>query len=90
MTQLENALERKVKAADFSWAVEADNRRQEERNRINQYYGPMLEKSGVEEEQKTALAARLKQREEEIEWQYRPRVVVSVINCGIFHLPGID
>jgi hypothetical protein len=90
MTQLENALERKVKAADFSWAVEADNRRQEERNRINQYYGPMLEKSGVEEEQKTALAARLKQREEEIDWQYRPRVVVSVINCGIFHLPGID
>ncbi|WP_123041165.1 YqhG family protein [Cohnella candidum] len=89
MTQLENALERKLKAADFSWAVEAENRRQEERNRINLYYGPQLDRALEDPEQTAALQTRLKQREEEIDWQYRPRVEVSVVNCGIFHLPGI-
>jgi hypothetical protein len=90
MAQLEHALERKLKASDFIWAVEAENRRQEERNRINLYYGPMLERSIDNNEQKEALSVRLKQREEEIDWQYSPRVAVSVINCGIFHFPGID
>ncbi|TJY41343.1 hypothetical protein E5161_13045 [Cohnella pontilimi] len=90
LSQLENALERKIKTSDFGWAVEAENRRQEERNRINQYYGPLLERSTEDDEQKAVLQTRQKQREEEIDWQYRPRVAVSIVNCGIFHLPGID
>jgi hypothetical protein len=89
MSQLEHALEKKLKSSDFAWAVEAENRLQEERSRIHHYYGPQLERARENPEQTEALKARLKQREEEIDWQYRPRVRVSVLNCGIFHLPGI-
>ncbi|TVY04343.1 YqhG family protein [Cohnella terricola] len=92
MTQLESALERKLKNADFTWAVEAEGRRQDELERIRHYYRPMLEhmEHPDQREQKEALTARFQQREAEIDWQYRPRVSVSVLNCGIFHLPGID
>jgi hypothetical protein len=90
MAQLELALERKLKTTDFSWAEDAEKRRQEERNRINQYYGPQLERSQDDTDQTEALKARWKHREEEIDWQYRPRVGASVLNCGIFHLPGIE
>ncbi|WP_080837923.1 YqhG family protein [Cohnella massiliensis] len=87
MSQLEHALERKLKTYDFAWAVEAEERRVDELDRLESYYRPMIERA--EGEQKEALQARLKQRAEEIDWQYRPRVSMSVINCGIFHLPGI-
>jgi len=92
MAQLESALERKLKNADYTWAVEAEGRRQDELERIRHYYRPMLEnmEHPDQREQKEALTARFRQRETEIDWQYRPRVTVSVLNCGIFHLPGID
>ncbi|OXS54452.1 hypothetical protein B1A99_26230 [Cohnella sp. CIP 111063] len=92
MAQLEAALERRLRAADFSWAMEAEARRQDELERIRQYYVPMLEHMNHpdQSEQKEAVTARFNQREAEIDWQYRPRVSVSVLNCGIFHLPGID
>lgn len=89
-SQLENALERRLKNGDFSWAVEAESRRQEEQNRINHYYGTQLERSADDPQQAEALAERRERRREEIDWQYRPRVNVSVVGCGIFHLPGID
>ncbi|MCD9026137.1 YqhG family protein [Cohnella silvisoli] len=91
MSQLELTLERKLKNTDFTWAVEAEKRRQDELDRIRQYYKPMLEGMGHDnqKEMKETLTARFKQREAEIDWQYRPRISVSVINCGIFHLPGI-
>jgi hypothetical protein len=38
---------------------------------------------------KETLTTRYLQREAELDWQYRPRVSKSVMNCGIFHLPGI-
>jgi hypothetical protein len=92
MTQLETAMERKLKNADFAWAADAENRRQDELNRIRHYYEPMLKagESGEQTEPYQALAARFKQRQAEIDWQFRPRVTLSVLNCGIFHLPGID
>lgn len=43
----------------------------------------------VTDEEKENLSQRLAQRESEIDWQYRPRVTLSVMNCGLFHLPGI-
>lgn len=88
MTQLEHALERRLKAGDFGWAAEAEERRQDELRRIEAYYEPMLRRA-VTDEEKEALAQRLAQRESEIDWQYRPRVTLSVMNCGLFHLPGI-
>jgi hypothetical protein len=89
MTQLELTMERKLKNADFSWAEEAEQRRQDELERIRHYYSPILEATEPSE-QRNELSARFQQREAEIDWQYRPRVSVSVTNCGIFHLPGID
>lgn len=88
MTQLEHALERKLKAGDFEWAVEAEDRRQDELRRIRAYYDPMIARAEADEE-KEALRQRLSHRESEIDWQYRPRVTLSVMNCGLFHLPGI-
>ncbi|MCC3374336.1 YqhG family protein [Cohnella sp. REN36] len=89
MTQLEHALERKLKGTDFGWAVEANERRKDEMKRIEAYYEPMISRA-ANEEQAEALRGRFRQREAEIDWQYRPRVTISVMNCGIFHLPGID
>ncbi|MFD0670767.1 YqhG family protein [Cohnella sp. GCM10027633] len=88
MSQLETAMERKLKNADFSWAAEAEERRQDELARIGHYYEPLLAQA-EEEEQRQALQSRFEQRKAEIDWQYRPRVTLSTINCGIFHLPGI-
>ncbi|XID93982.1 YqhG family protein [Paenibacillaceae bacterium WGS1546] len=92
MAQLETALERKLRAADFSWAAEAEERRQDELARIRQYYEPILDGLNGPEQapQKEAATARFRQREAEIDWQYRPRVTAKAVNCGIFHLPGID
>lgn len=91
MTQLELTMERKLKSTDFTWAVEAEQRRQDELERIRQYYNPMLNNMGHpdQKDQKAEVSTRFQQREAEIDWQYRPRVSVTVMNCGIFHLPGI-
>lgn len=89
MTQLEHALERKLRGSDYGWAEEAEERRKDEQGRVEQYYRPMIERAATPE-QSEALQARFRQRREEIDWQYRPRVTMSVMNCGLFHLPGID
>lgn len=89
MNQLESSLERRIKQSDFRWAEEAEERRLDELERVDQYYKPMIERSATQE-QKDAISARYRQRAGEIDWQYRPRVSLSVINCGIFHLPGIE
>jgi hypothetical protein len=92
MSQLETTMERKLRNTDFAWAEEAESRRQDEMNRIRLYYEPMLEHMNHPDqlEQKEAVTVRFHQREQEIDWQYRPRIHVTVMNCGIFHLPGID
>jgi len=92
MSQLEQALERKLKSEDFSWALEAETRRREEQDRIRHYYDPQLERASLSDqrEQYADLQDRLQRREEEIDWQYRPRIRASVLNCGIFHLAGMD
>lgn len=90
MNQLELTLERQLKSENFDWAVEAEQRRQEERERIEQYYGPKLTRASDDAEQSAALHARLAQRRDEINWQYRPRIDVAVLNSGLFHLAGLD
>jgi hypothetical protein len=88
MSQLELTMERKLKSTDFTWAEQAQQRLDDELTRIQRYYTPMLE-SMEPSEQKEEQTIRFQQREEEINWQYRPRISLSVLNCGIFHLPGI-
>jgi hypothetical protein len=88
MTQLEITMERRLKSSDFGWAAEAEERRQDELARIGQYYDPLL-KQANEESLRQSLSERFEQRKAEIDWQYRPRVTLTTVNCGIFHLPGI-
>ncbi len=84
VAQLENFLENKVSAYDQTWSVEAWKRLKEEWNRIDSYYGELLR--SVESSQKAEVEEQYKAREQEIDWQYRPRIAVSVTNCGFFHL----
>jgi hypothetical protein len=85
---IEQALERKLRTYDYSWAESASARLAEELERIRGYYEPLI-KNGLEEN-KPALEEQFTQRQSEIRWQYEPRVTASAINCGIFHLEGID
>lgn len=85
---MEQSLERKLKAYDYSWAEEASARLEEELERIRSYYKPLV--NGAVEETKQQIEEQFAQREAEIQWQYEPRVTASAINCGIFHLEGID
>ncbi|MBD2847911.1 hypothetical protein IDH44_22175 [Paenibacillus sp. IB182496] len=84
----EQALERKLRTYDYSWADQAASRFAEEQELVKLYYEPLLE--SVEEERRPEIEAQYRARAHEIDWQYRPRVTVSVINCGIFHLSGIQ
>jgi Bacterial protein YqhG of unknown function. len=85
---VETSLERKLKNYDYTWAAEAAARLEEELDRIRHYYDPMIKHA--EEESKSAIEEQFNQRQTEIKWQYEPRVTASAINCGIFHLEGIE
>jgi hypothetical protein len=82
--QLENYLEKLLKQADYDWARSAQARMNEEIARIHSYYGDLIRT--LEAEQKEEMQAQYVRRQQEIEWQYRPRVDVQVMNCGWFHL----
>lgn len=81
---LEQHLEQTVKQYDHRWAEEAHSRLSDELQRIHSYYEELLRT--IEEDKKSEVEEQYRNREKEIEWQYRPRVLVSVINCGFFHL----
>lgn len=86
ITQLETVLEKKFKLYDHSWATEAQERLQEELERIDMYYSDILKTMVEQEEQKQQIQQQYDNRRNEIEWQYKPRVEVAAMNCGIFHL----
>ncbi|REK76190.1 YqhG family protein [Paenibacillus paeoniae] len=85
---IEQALERKLKAYDYTWAGDAASRLQEELDRIDTYYKTLLQHAT--DENKPAIQEQYEQRQAETRWQYEPRVTASAINCGVFHLEGID
>jgi len=84
----ENHLERKLKSYSYDWAEQAHARLEEELERLESFYKPMI--AQATDDQKHEIEQLKEKREEEIRWQYEPRVTVSVINSGIFHLDGID
>ncbi|WP_338555569.1 YqhG family protein [Paenibacillus sp. KS-LC4] len=86
---MEQALERKLKSYDYQWADAATERLEEELERIRLYYEPLIEHA-ADDEQKQSVRDQYEQRKAEIRWQYEPRVTASAINCGIFHLEGIE
>ncbi|RAP78030.1 YqhG family protein [Paenibacillus montanisoli] len=83
----EQTLERKLRTYDYSWAQAAAERLNEELATIGHYYEPLLE--SADDENKPLIAEQFERRQEEIRWQYEPRVTASAINCGIFYLQGI-
>ncbi|WP_042159602.1 YqhG family protein [Paenibacillus gorillae] len=88
LSVVEQALERKLKNYDYSWAAAATERLQEELDRIDGYYEPLIKHAT--DETKPAIQEQYNQRRQETKWQFEPRVTASAINCGIFHLEGID
>lgn len=85
VAELERYLERYLKAQDHRWAQEAEERMYDELDRIKLYYQEMIQNS-KEEEEKAKLQDEYRARQDEIAWQFKPRVLVSTINCGLFHL----
>jgi hypothetical protein len=81
---LELVLERTITSYDHKWADEASERHLDEVLRIDSYYRSLIE--AAEMEQRQDIEAQYLNRREEIDWQYMPRILVSVINCGLFHL----
>jgi hypothetical protein len=88
LSTIEQTIERKLKQQDYSWAAQARERLDEELGRIQNYYEPLI--ASAIEENKAAIAEQYDKRQAEIRWQYEPRVTASAINCGIFHLAGIE
>jgi hypothetical protein len=82
--QLEAHLEKRLQQADYEWARSAQARLSEEVERIHSYYDPLIRT--LEAEQKDDMQAQYIRRQQEIEWQYRPRVDIQAMNCGWYHL----
>ena len=82
--RIEQLLRSAVETKDHSWAEAARGRLHEELGIIDAYYSHLLtdEKDEDREKAKGQYEARIA----EIRWQFEPRVSISVINCGIFHL----
>jgi Bacterial protein YqhG of unknown function len=85
---LELVLERTISRYDHKWADQANERHQDEVLRIDSYYRSLIE--GAELEQRPEIEAQYLNRRAEIDWQYKPRILISVINCGLFHLNSGD
>lgn len=81
---LESSLQVKLSGVDPSWATEASERLQEELELIDAYYKDLLLEE--DEEKRSSAKEQYEARRKEIRWQYEPRILVSAINCGIFHL----
>ncbi|UKS23935.1 YqhG family protein [Paenibacillus sp. HWE-109] len=81
---LEMTLERRISTYDHSWADEANEQHRSEIDRVEAYYNGLL--LSAEPDKRDEIEARCRNRLQEIDWQHKPRVVVSVINCGLFHL----
>ncbi|MFB9327125.1 YqhG family protein [Paenibacillus aurantiacus] len=84
----ESLMERKLKSYDYSWAQGASARLEEELATIRHYYEPLVA-AAEDEDIRASIQTQFERRQDEIRWQYEPRVSVSAINCGIFYLAGI-
>ncbi|WP_261301769.1 YqhG family protein [Paenibacillus andongensis] len=81
---LEMMLERKVSRYDHSWADEANEQHRSEIDRVEAYYNGLL--LSADPDKRDEIETQCRNRLQEIDWQHKPRIVVSVINCGLFHL----
>lgn len=78
--ELEYYLQDEIEKEDLSWAEQAMDRLRAEMVQLEQFYPETMSDE---------LAKEKKQRQSETIWQYHPRVEVSVINAGLFHMEGV-
>lgn len=81
---LESTLERKVSTYDHRWADEANEQHRSEIDRVESFYNGLL--LSAEPDKRDEIETQCRNRLSEIDWQHKPRIAVSVINCGLFHL----
>ena len=81
---LENYLMDKLSRLDYSWADQARVRLDEELAILDSYYEDLLKET--DEEKRTATADQHQSRRSEMMWQYSPKITLTAITCGLFHL----
>lgn len=81
---LENQLRSYLESLDSTWASEARQRQKEELSILESYYKTLDQED--DEAAHQVAQEQYEARQAEIRWQYEPRIMVSAINCGIFHL----
>ncbi|MNV78938.1 Bacterial protein YqhG [compost metagenome] len=81
---LEACIQAKLASYNHSWAEEARERLNDELSLIDSYYSELLKEEDVERQ--AFHQEQYESRRGEIRWQYEPRIVVSAVNYGIFHL----
>lgn len=83
-TIVEQHAEKMLKRYDHTWAAKAQQRLKDELERVDRYYEDAVK--GLEEEPRREAEEQWSKRREELDWQYRPRIRVSVVSGGLFHL----
>lgn len=84
VNSLEMMLERKISMYDHRWADEANQQHRSEIDRVEGYYNGLL--LAAEPDKRDEIEIQCRNRLQEIDWQHKPRITVSVINGGLFHL----
>lgn len=88
LDQGRNALEARLRGmieqVDHTWAIQANERLDEELLLIDAYYCDLLQES--DEQIQATAREQYEARRKEIQWQYEPKINISAINCGLFHL----
>lgn len=82
--QLENHLLEEIRGLDYQWSELARARLAEELTVIDLYYEDLLKEP--DEAKQAAVQEQYNARRQEMSWQYEPKVQISAINCGLFHL----
>ncbi|MGG1879023.1 YqhG family protein [Paenibacillus cisolokensis] len=81
---LEDYLIEKLSRLDYGWAAQARERLRQELAVIDGYYEDLLKEE--DEEKKALIAEQYENRKSEMQWQYEPKVSLSAITSGLFHL----
>ncbi|WP_410511769.1 YqhG family protein [Paenibacillus sp. BR2-3] len=82
--RLEAYLTSKLATLDYSWAEEARERLRLELAIIDVYYEDQLKEP--EEDKRLAVEEQYSRRRNETVWQYEPKITVSAVTYGLFHL----
>lgn len=85
---LQSNLTSKLSQLDYQWADQAQERLKDELAIIDAYYENMMNEP--EEEKNDHIREQYTRRRSEMTWQYEPKVKISAITCGLFHLRPIQ